>query len=564
MRPILFELPWLDVPVYAYGAMLYLSFIVGYVLALRLGGREGLPRGRMEGCFAVTALCALAAARLLQVATHPESFHSLADVVRLTDGGMVAYGGFLGGLFGSIAFCRAVGLPILRWGDCAVPALCTGLLLTRIGCLLAGCDFGKPWDGPWAVPFPAGSPAFRQQVEEGLLSANAAASLPVHPTQIYESVTGVVLLALVLRVRRRRRSYGEALAAFAVGYAVLRFGIEMLRDDAGRGFVGPLSTSQAIALLTLVAALVLFARLRRLSPTVDSSRVTHQGGMSPHMRSLARSAGLALAVLGTSAVARAETTQCTEIAALPFGISSPGIYCLKQSLTYADWNAHWAIAVSCDDVVIDLNGHVIDGMADGVNSTGILSYGARNVTVRNGTLRGFRVGVSLDDNPPYTKSRGHVVEHVRAEYSRWMGLRVAGQGSVVRSSQVLFTGGALATYPNPTGIWMNGPGVHVHDNEVVDTIEPAGGQSTGIFLQMAPAAVVERNVVTNARLGPATSTGIGFAAERGTAVGNRVINMKSGITFPTFTPGLYMDNTVGGATTPYVGGTAAGTTNFSF
>jgi phosphatidylglycerol:prolipoprotein diacylglycerol transferase len=280
MRPILFELPWLDVPMYAYGTMLYLSFIVGYVLALRLGEKEGLPRGRMEGCFAVTALCALAAARLLQVATHPESFHSLGDVLRLTDGGMVAYGGFLGGLFGSIAFCRTVGVPVLRWGDCAVPALCTGLLLTRIGCLLAGCDFGKPWDGPWAVQFPVGSPAFRQQVDAGLLAANAPASLPVHPTQVYESLTGVVLLVLVLYTRRHRRSYGEALAAFAAGYAVLRFGIETLRDDTGRGFFGPLSTSQWIAILTFVAAAVLFARLRRLRPTADSSRVTHQGGMS--------------------------------------------------------------------------------------------------------------------------------------------------------------------------------------------------------------------------------------------------------------------------------------------
>lgn len=247
-------------PVYAYGTMLYLSFVAGWALTLRLTGNDGLAPRQTQACFIATAVAALAGAHLLFIATNPRLFDSVADV--FASGGLVAYGGFLGGLFGSILFCRLAGVPFLVWADCAVPALCTGLAITRLGCLLAGCDFGVPWDGAWAVRFPRGSPAFEQQVVQGLLPADAPSSLAVHPTQIYESLAGVSLLALVLLVRRIRRVPGEALAAFALGYAVLRYGIETLRADFQRGSVGPLSTSQFIALLTGAAGLALIAWLR--------------------------------------------------------------------------------------------------------------------------------------------------------------------------------------------------------------------------------------------------------------------------------------------------------------
>jgi phosphatidylglycerol---prolipoprotein diacylglyceryl transferase len=270
VRPILFDLPFVDMPVYAYGTMLYLSFVVGWFLSLRLSEKDGLARGRMEACFVVTAMAALVGSRVLYVVTDPAPFRTVADVFRLSAGGLVAYGGFLGGLLGSMVFCRLSRVSTLTWGDCAVPALCTGLAITRVGCLLGGCDFGSPWDGAWAIQFPPGSPAFQQHVAEGWISTGAAASLPVHPTQIYESLAGVALLGVVLLARRWRRAPGEALAAFAMAYAVLRYGIEIFRADPQRGTVGPFSTSQFIAILTFVAGAVLFARLRREREALSS------------------------------------------------------------------------------------------------------------------------------------------------------------------------------------------------------------------------------------------------------------------------------------------------------
>jgi phosphatidylglycerol---prolipoprotein diacylglyceryl transferase len=263
MHPILFELPFVRLPVYAYGTMLYLSLLAGWMLTLRLAEQDGIPRGRARICFLVTALAALLGARLLFVVTNLGAMRGIADIFDIASGGLVAYGGFLGGLAGAMACCRLVKAPLLVWADCAAPSLCIGLVLTRIGCLLAGCDFGAPSHLPWAIHFPPGSPAFEAHVARGWIAGGALSSLPVHPTQIYEAGAGLGLLAIVLLVRRARYSAGEALAAFGMGYGVVRAMIEIVRADPQRGWVGPLSTSQFIGLVTAAAALVLVIWLRR-------------------------------------------------------------------------------------------------------------------------------------------------------------------------------------------------------------------------------------------------------------------------------------------------------------
>src|SRR5262249_30641312 len=122
---------------------------------------------------------------------------------------------------------------------------------------------GKPWNGRWAIHFPAGSPAFNQQRVEGLLGPDATQSLAVHPTQIYESLNGLVLFGLLMLVRRYRKFSGEMMVAFWMGYAVLRYYVEILRADEQRGSVGPLSTSQFIGVTTFAAGLVLLGFLYR-------------------------------------------------------------------------------------------------------------------------------------------------------------------------------------------------------------------------------------------------------------------------------------------------------------
>jgi phosphatidylglycerol:prolipoprotein diacylglycerol transferase len=265
MHPVLVHL--LHLPIYSYGVMLGLSLVVGWYLTLGLCERDGLDRDTMGWCYVCTAVSAVIGSRLLYVLTNLDRFDRFEELFRVNQGGLVAYGGFLGGFIGSAVYCRLRGVRLLAWADCAVPSLCTGLMITRVGCLLYGCDFGRPWSGRWAIHFPPGSPAFQQQQAQHLLAAGASESLGVHPTQLYESANGLILLGLVFLVRRYRKFSGEMFVAFTMGYAVLRYFVETLRADEQRGSLGPLSTSQAIGIATFVAGLALlgwlYARFRR-------------------------------------------------------------------------------------------------------------------------------------------------------------------------------------------------------------------------------------------------------------------------------------------------------------
>ena len=260
MRPVLLHLPF-GLPLYGYGTMLLVAMLAGGYVAVRLGERDGLDRETTVRCIAWTLLGALLGARLLFVLVNAGRLEHVADVFRVWKGGVVAYGGFLGGLAGAAWSCRRSGVRLLSWADCAAPGVCAGLAITRVGCLLAGCDFGRTWNGPWALAFPPGSPAFRQHQLAGLLPFGATASLPVHPTQVYESLVGLALLAFSLWLGRRRAFRGQIFLSVAVGYGVLRAGLEVLRADAFRGGVGPLSTSQLIGLATAAAAAALLRRL---------------------------------------------------------------------------------------------------------------------------------------------------------------------------------------------------------------------------------------------------------------------------------------------------------------
>ncbi|HEY4103426.1 MAG TPA: prolipoprotein diacylglyceryl transferase family protein [Polyangiaceae bacterium] len=287
-----------SLPIYSYGAMLCISIVIGWFLTLELGAREGLPRELCANCYFVTAIAALIGARVLYVLTNLHEFHSLVDMLAVRRGGLVAYGGFIGGFAGSFWFLHQRGIALAPWADVAVPSLASGLLFTRIGCYLFGCDFGKPLadSAPrWLKrlgTFPRwpdnlldgeGSPAWLQHVNERGLSITSHASLPVHPTELYESLAGGILLALTLWLYRRRRFRGEVFFAFTFGYGYLRFLLEIVRDDSERGVFGPSFREHVLipALLVLFAAAFAYGPARSIAAGVARRVATGIGFAMP-------------------------------------------------------------------------------------------------------------------------------------------------------------------------------------------------------------------------------------------------------------------------------------------
>lgn len=279
MFPVLFELPtpFGSLPIYSYGVMLGLSLIIGWHITMYLGDkREGLDREMMGNCYLFGAVCSIVGARALYVLTNLDSFASPAQWFNIRTGGLVAYGGFLGGFVGSWAFLKLKGVRMLPFADCVAPALGTGLFFTRVGCYLYGCDFGAQLseDAPsWLKSlgtFPhwsdavalTGSPAYSHHVHMYGLAEDAAASFPVHPTQLYEAAIGLVLFALCLGVWKVRRFRGQVFLVLVMAYSVWRFLIEYVRDDPERGGAFNFSTSQLISLALIPVAAIAYSVIR--------------------------------------------------------------------------------------------------------------------------------------------------------------------------------------------------------------------------------------------------------------------------------------------------------------
>lgn len=270
-----------------FGLFLALGLALGVGLSAELGTRLGLDRRLgAEGLFGAL-LGALLGARALYLlgARAPAS---PALWFALAEGGLSGYGALFGAYCGGLLAFHAYRIrhPELAlaggtrpWFDLAALGTLLAIAIARLGCYVQGCDYGRPLSArapAWlarlgAFPRPKGdasSPVWIEQVLRGELGRDSAFTLPVHPTELYEALGALLLLALLLWRRRVQRRHGELFLFATVGYALLRFLTETVRGDADRGLLLRLSVSQWCALGS--AALALFA-LRQLFQRTERS-----------------------------------------------------------------------------------------------------------------------------------------------------------------------------------------------------------------------------------------------------------------------------------------------------
>jgi len=177
-------------------------------------------------------------------------------------GGLTYYGGLIGSSLAAVYLLRRDRFPFWKAADMAGFAIPLGLGFGRMGCLLAGCCFGTHSDSAAALSFPPRSPASEAQFKLGDLETVRAWSLPVHPTQIYESAMSLVIAAVcLLYVHGNKRYDGQVFVTFLTLYAIGRFLLEYLRADDRGGLLG-LSTSQLVGVGIVGFALFLHTRLK--------------------------------------------------------------------------------------------------------------------------------------------------------------------------------------------------------------------------------------------------------------------------------------------------------------
>jgi phosphatidylglycerol---prolipoprotein diacylglyceryl transferase len=255
MHPILFKIGEFELKsfgVMVMAGVLIASLWLGRALArLRIAEKE-----EVSDLVTVSILVGFLGARLLYLAVHPEAFHAWYSPIALWEGGIVSVGGFFGGAAGAIWWARRKRASIPRLGDAMLPALFLGQTFGRIGCLLVGDDYGRPWNGPWAVTFPP---------IEGSLMPPELIGVPLHPTQLYLSLMDLLIFAAMAWLLPRRRFDGQVMCLTILLYAAGRFAIEYTRgDDEARGIYGALSTAQWTSVLLVPLAAWLYLRWRRV------------------------------------------------------------------------------------------------------------------------------------------------------------------------------------------------------------------------------------------------------------------------------------------------------------
>jgi len=263
MYPILFESGGFTL--YSYGVLLAGAYLLGLQFALRRAETRGLPRQRVMDLGIWIIVSALVGAKLLLLAVDFREFSaSPRELFGLARSGGVFYGGLIAGVGAALWYIRRHGLPLWTTADVFAPGIALGHVVGRLGCLLAGCCFGRPTSLPWAITFH--SPAAAANVGTPL-------GVPLHPTQLYEAGAEAAILIVLLAVERRGQGFpGRTFWSYMLLYGVSRFIIEFYRGDSRGMVLDALSTSQSISLVLVPLAIVmLFLLGHRLDPTRNAA-----------------------------------------------------------------------------------------------------------------------------------------------------------------------------------------------------------------------------------------------------------------------------------------------------
>jgi phosphatidylglycerol---prolipoprotein diacylglyceryl transferase len=257
--PFVFNIGPLEIT--GYGLMMMVAFLMGgWLIALELK-RRGLSEDYAADMIAAAVIGGIVGAKLWYVVV-------AQDMGALfSRGGLVWYGGFIGGTAAVILNGWRLKVPI-RWTmQLSAPALPAAYALGRVGCFLVNDDYGRPTDLPWAVKFPQGLPPSTAASMEQLFGipvapgTDPATVLAVHPTQIYEAILMLGAFMLIWSLRKGGHPIGWIFGLYLVIAGVERFLIEILRAKDDR-FLGPFTLAQLTSVLLVVVGVWIWSKLK--------------------------------------------------------------------------------------------------------------------------------------------------------------------------------------------------------------------------------------------------------------------------------------------------------------
>ena len=256
MHPTLLKLG--SFQIHSYGLLLAIAFLVAIQIFVVRGKRRGIPEDALHTVSLVLLILAIVGGRGLFVLTHWSEY--AADplgILRLWEGGLMLYGGYVLAIVGGIIYLRRARLPLWKVADAAAPAMALGVGIGRIGCFLNGCCFGLPTHAPWGVQFPPGS-----------YSTFVFPGSHIHPSQLYMVLAGVLLFVVLLRLDRKPHFDGYLFWTAVALDSVLRFGIDFTRYYDTTSFLGKVgglsfNINQILSVVLFLTSVVMLKILSR-------------------------------------------------------------------------------------------------------------------------------------------------------------------------------------------------------------------------------------------------------------------------------------------------------------
>lgn len=262
-RPFAYEFGPLQLT--GFGLAVLLAFVIAQIVAQRELARRGHDPEPIADLVFAAVIGGLLGAKIYYAILTGDA----GDL--LSRAGFVFWGGLIGGIVTVTALILRRGLGVMRIADVGGISIAAAYAVGRTGCWAVGDDYGRPWNGALAVAFPHGAPpstagimndAFGTPIPAG---ATHGTVLSVHPTQIYETALGLVMFAILWRLRDHRHAEGWLFGVYCVLAGLERFAIEFFRAKDDR-FFGPLTTAQLISIAFVLVGIVWMYARREVRP----------------------------------------------------------------------------------------------------------------------------------------------------------------------------------------------------------------------------------------------------------------------------------------------------------
>jgi phosphatidylglycerol---prolipoprotein diacylglyceryl transferase len=227
---------------HTYGMFVAIGFFVGLMFTVRLGKSEGIGSQQVMDMGFVIILSAIIGSRVLYILMNASYYvPAPLNMLKIWEGGLVFSGGVIGVVLTMLWYTKRHGLPLGKIADLWAPATAIGQAIGRIGCFMAGCCYGKPTEVKWGVVFTHPHCLARPF------------NVPLHPTQIYDSISGFVIFLVLLLLYSKKKFEGQVFLWFLIMHSTARLAVERFRgDDRGILLGTNMSMTQFIATLILL------------------------------------------------------------------------------------------------------------------------------------------------------------------------------------------------------------------------------------------------------------------------------------------------------------------------